>query len=170
MSDYQESHCCDYWLDRMRGEICEILLHILRISIQSTHGGATYILQAPSRHNGIIASDEEACDHPEESHVFPCAALSHPIVCPCRVGCTVSAYYELAHHARNAQYEHAHQIDDDEHSTTILACHVWEPPDVAQSDGRARCGKHDPQFTSEINSFSCFRHISWSFEKPFAKL
>ena len=50
---------------------------------------------------------------------------------------------ELAHHAGDAQQQHARQIDDDESRTTILARHIRETPHIAQSDGRACRGKND---------------------------
>ena len=155
MGDEKENHRPYNGFERMRRESGEILLHIIGIAAERPHYGAIDILQAPPRDDSVVARDEIAGDHTQVSDVFPCAAIREPMVGPGGIGGTVAPDDELAHHAGDAEHQHAENIDEDECRPAVLASHVGEAPHIAQADRRPCRGEHDTKFTAEIGPFCC---------------
>jgi hypothetical protein len=50
---------------------------------------------------------------------------------------------ELTDHPWYAQKKDTAEIEKDEGSTPVLPRHVWETPDVSQSDGRTSCCQYN---------------------------
>lgn len=115
------------------GEVGEVTRYVCRVAIEFAHKRGEDILEAPSRHYGVITRDEETGEHAHIADKAPGAAAGDARIGTGCVGSTVSADYELAEYAGQAKQEDADNIDDDERGTTVLTCHIRESPHITQS-------------------------------------
>ena len=67
MGDDKKDSSPENRLPGVGGEIAEVLREIIRSAVHLTHGSAKDILQAPARHHGIVAGDEKAREHSQET-------------------------------------------------------------------------------------------------------
>jgi hypothetical protein len=70
-----------------------------------------------------------------------------------RIGVSVTANKELAHHDRDAYHSDAEEIDKDECRATIIADFSRETPHIAQAHCRARGCQHGAYLAAKVRSF-----------------
>ena len=151
VGQHKETGCPDDWEHRLLQEGGEGGAEV-RCSLSGEAVGARLDdeLQCPACHHGVVAQDEKACQHAEESHPTPGSTRCKDAVGSCRVGTRAASDEELGNHDRHAHEQHAEQVDEDKRRSTMLSCLVRETPDVAQSDGRTGRGEDDADAASEV--------------------
>ena len=147
MRDGDDGDGPEYRANGISRKVMKILCHLLGRTVQFAHYRGIDVLQAPSRHHGIISRDEKSRDDTHQSHEFPCRAVGQFAVSARRIGCSMAADDELADHTGDAE-QHATNINQDECRAAVLSRHIWETPHVAQSYSRTGGGEY-PQVYSQ---------------------
>ena len=153
--DSHRPHHRAHWVGR---ELLEIVRHKGWVAMQLAHDASIHILQAPSRHDSIVARDQEAREHLQVAHPLPSLAIREFGIGTSRIGSTMTADDKFRNHTRDAQQEYASDIHDDEGSATFLTCHIREAPYIAQSYGTTCCSKYQSYLATKTTSI-CFCHF-----------
>ena len=115
----------------MRGELTEVIHHIVGIAIETSHERREKILHAPSCHYSIETQDDGRGKDAQIAYEFPPFAASQLTIGSCGIGRSATAYDKLADHARNTQHENTDEINQDKGRTAIMTGHIRETPNVA---------------------------------------
>ena len=145
---------------RVGRELLEVLDHKVGIALYLCHDAGIEILQAPTGYHGIETEDNHGSHHSHISHERPRLAPGKIAIGTSRIGCRMTTDDELAQHTWQTKQQDAHQIDEDERRTSILTCHIWEAPYIAQAHSRTCRGEDDAQLTSETSSILHFLQIT----------
>ena len=97
-------------------------------------------LERPAGDHAVERQNDESTENAHVAHPFPFRARGQFAERAHRVAFGRTAQTEFRQHDRNGNQKADRQIDQNEGRPAVLAGHVREAPDVAQSDNRASDG------------------------------
>ena len=97
-------------------------------------------LERPAGDHAVERQNDESAENAHVAHPFPFRARGQFAERAHRVAFGRTAQTEFRQHDRNGNQKADRQIDQNEGRPAVLAGHVREAPDVAQSDNRASDG------------------------------
>ena len=97
--------------------------------------------ECPAGNDAIERQQDKGAEDPHIAHIVPTGARGELLERTFGVALRTAAEAEFREHQRDRNQEAACDIDQDERCAAVLAGHVRESPDVAQTDNRsAHCG------------------------------
>jgi hypothetical protein len=128
-------------------------LTIVAVRLQPSANRLNEIEERPATDDDVVREYHERDEHASNSLDAPPLARCELCKRMNRIGVSVTANKELAHHDRDAYHSDAEEIDKDECRATIIADFSRETPHIAQAHCRARGCQHSAYLATKVRSF-----------------